>query len=77
MQKWINKDGESIKIVDMSDQHIINSIKWLVNDPSFGQLFKNDKADFEWVLLLTKELGKRKKKAFQLEFDAYLNDIGD
>jgi len=53
---WIDKEGNSHNIKEMTDKHIINSIKWLTNDPSFGELKKQDIRDITWVSMFSREL---------------------
>lgn len=59
--KWKTSDGSMINIRDMSDEHIINTIKWLTNDPLFGQLNKDDKPDIEWIFLFAGILIQRNR----------------
>lgn len=57
--EWITKDGTVLTLNDMSEQHIINAIRWLVNDPSFGTLIKDGHRDSYWVEVFAAELNKR------------------
>lgn len=57
---WKTKEQGMVKVNNMTDEHIINAIKWLVNDPSFGTLFKDGLADTVWVAFLSKVLSERR-----------------
>jgi len=61
MITWININNEPNLITDMTTEHIINTVRWLVNDERFGQLNRFGLTDKEWVQLFVNELIRRDK----------------
>jgi len=61
MITWMDIKNEPKVVTDMTTEHIINAVRWLVNDERFGQLNRFGITDKEWVQLFMEELMRRDK----------------